>query len=306
MPGRCRRRDPGGGQNHRRPSSRTSDRITRRHRGERTWEEQSNRGRGSAPSGGHRSARGRPWRIPAASPLQPSTRCPVGVRRDAVELRPDRGVDDGKLHVPAAALVKTSRKVRLDELPVSKRDRARFLQGRMPRYASVALLTLPVGVIVALRSSRNARSGPIDDVVSAAAEMPRLHSLIVSWRGKVLVERYYNGARASRSANIKSASKSVISASLALQSIGRCSAASGNQSGRFSRARRAVRRGETRNHDRGSPDDASRARRHEQSQLRRVGAEPKLGALRLDAGLSSRPASKWSTAPAARTCFPRS
>jgi len=42
--------------------------------------------------------------------------------------------------------------------------------------------------------------------------MPRLHSLIVSWRGNLLLERYYNGARATRPANIKSASKSIISA----------------------------------------------------------------------------------------------
>lgn len=52
----------------------------------------------------------------------------------------------------------------------------------------------------------------MDEVAKAAAEMPRLHSLIVSWRGNVLLERYYNGARASRPANIKSASKSIISA----------------------------------------------------------------------------------------------
>jgi CubicO group peptidase (beta-lactamase class C family) len=52
----------------------------------------------------------------------------------------------------------------------------------------------------------------MDEVSKAAAEMPRLHSLIVSWRGNVLLERYYNGARASRPANIKSASKSIISA----------------------------------------------------------------------------------------------
>ncbi len=52
----------------------------------------------------------------------------------------------------------------------------------------------------------------MDEVATAAGEMPRLHSLIVSWRGNVLLERYYNGARASRPANIKSASKSIISA----------------------------------------------------------------------------------------------
>lgn len=54
----------------------------------------------------------------------------------------------------------------------------------------------------------------IDDaaIVKAAADLPRLHSLLVSWRGSLILERYFNGARATRLANIKSASKSVISA----------------------------------------------------------------------------------------------
>ena len=77
---------------------------------------------------------------------------------------------------------------------------------------AVALLTLPVILAVFLTPVLAARQRALDEVLSAAAEMPRLHSLIVSWRGQVLVERYFNGARAARSANIKSASKSVISA----------------------------------------------------------------------------------------------
>ena len=55
---------------------------------------------------------------------------------------------------------------------------------------------------------------PIDaDAIDAKARtLPRLHSLVVSRRGEVLLERYYNGTRRERAANIKSASKSVISA----------------------------------------------------------------------------------------------
>ena len=49
-------------------------------------------------------------------------------------------------------------------------------------------------------------------VDGAAREMPRLHSLLVSRKGSVVFEKYYNGARTERPANIKSASKSVISA----------------------------------------------------------------------------------------------
>jgi CubicO group peptidase (beta-lactamase class C family) len=46
----------------------------------------------------------------------------------------------------------------------------------------------------------------------AASLLPRTHSLLVSWRGELVLERYFNGTRAERPANIKSASKSVISA----------------------------------------------------------------------------------------------
>jgi CubicO group peptidase (beta-lactamase class C family) len=52
----------------------------------------------------------------------------------------------------------------------------------------------------------------LDSAAQAIGELPRAHSLLVSWRGELLVERYFNGMRATRSANIKSASKSVISA----------------------------------------------------------------------------------------------
>jgi len=46
----------------------------------------------------------------------------------------------------------------------------------------------------------------------AARQLPRLHSLLVSQHGQLMFERYYNGRRANQPANIKSASKSVISA----------------------------------------------------------------------------------------------
>ncbi|HXW05643.1 MAG TPA: serine hydrolase [Vicinamibacterales bacterium] len=49
------------------------------------------------------------------------------------------------------------------------------------------------------------------DAGRAASELPRLHSLLVSWRGQLVLEHYAPGTRASRLANIKSASKSIIS-----------------------------------------------------------------------------------------------
>jgi CubicO group peptidase (beta-lactamase class C family) len=52
----------------------------------------------------------------------------------------------------------------------------------------------------------------LDPAVKTAAELPRLRSLLVSWRGNLVVERYFGGARATQLANVKSASKSVISA----------------------------------------------------------------------------------------------
>ena len=51
-----------------------------------------------------------------------------------------------------------------------------------------------------------------DAAADAAASLPRLHSLLVSRGGKLVFEHYYNGARATRPVNIKSASKSIISA----------------------------------------------------------------------------------------------
>ena len=72
------------------------------------------------------------------------------------------------------------------------------------------------GVPYATGPAEQARSAPFtprfEEALTLAADLPRLHSLIVSRRGEILLERYYNGARATRAANIKSAAKSIISA----------------------------------------------------------------------------------------------
>jgi len=52
----------------------------------------------------------------------------------------------------------------------------------------------------------------LDQAYARAAELPRLHSLLVARRGELLREEYFNGRTAERRANIKSASKSIISA----------------------------------------------------------------------------------------------
>jgi CubicO group peptidase (beta-lactamase class C family) len=74
----------------------------------------------------------------------------------------------------------------------------------------MAVLT---GVPGSAEQARTASAVPrFEEALTLAADLPRLHSLIVSRRGEILLERYYNGARAARPANIKSASKSIISA----------------------------------------------------------------------------------------------
>ena len=50
------------------------------------------------------------------------------------------------------------------------------------------------------------------DAHEAAMRLPRLHSLLISHRGELVFEEYYNGTDPRRPANMKSASKSVISA----------------------------------------------------------------------------------------------
>ena len=51
-----------------------------------------------------------------------------------------------------------------------------------------------------------------DPAIEAAEKLPRLRSLLVSHHGELILERYFNGAHSKQAANIKSASKSVVSA----------------------------------------------------------------------------------------------
>jgi CubicO group peptidase (beta-lactamase class C family) len=51
-----------------------------------------------------------------------------------------------------------------------------------------------------------------DGALAEAATLPRMRSLLVSVNGALVAERYFNGAAESRTTNIKSASKSIISA----------------------------------------------------------------------------------------------
>jgi CubicO group peptidase (beta-lactamase class C family) len=51
-----------------------------------------------------------------------------------------------------------------------------------------------------------------DRAATAAESMPRLHSLLISHRGELVFEKYFNGHGRSDVANVKSVSKSIISA----------------------------------------------------------------------------------------------
>lgn len=64
----------------------------------------------------------------------------------------------------------------------------------------------PLRVATALDTARLAQA------YDHAEQLPRLRSLLVQWRDTIVGERYYGGATATRRANTKSASKSVVSA----------------------------------------------------------------------------------------------
>jgi CubicO group peptidase (beta-lactamase class C family) len=71
----------------------------------------------------------------------------------------------------------------------------------VPVVLAILVATAPVSSRSRLSSAR-----------TAAATLPRLHSLVVSHRGTVALEYYARGFSATRPANIKSASKSIITA----------------------------------------------------------------------------------------------
>jgi CubicO group peptidase (beta-lactamase class C family) len=82
----------------------------------------------------------------------------------------------------------------------------------MPRQLGVHLVLLSF-VLVALSAapgSQGAPAMPERELRAAAAQLPRLRSLLVSRDGKLVFEYYGKGAGPARAENIKSASKSVI------------------------------------------------------------------------------------------------
>jgi CubicO group peptidase (beta-lactamase class C family) len=84
----------------------------------------------------------------------------------------------------------------------------------MRRRWFAAALTVAMVVLADLKVSTTdvVRSAALEPAARAAADLPRLHSLLVSQRGTIILERYFNGRRATTPANVKSVSKSIISA----------------------------------------------------------------------------------------------
>ena len=71
---------------------------------------------------------------------------------------------------------------------------------------------LAAATVVCSAAGTGAAGLNADAIDAAARSLPRLHSLLVSQRGELIFERYYNRRRPEQPANIKSAAKSVISA----------------------------------------------------------------------------------------------
>ena len=83
---------------------------------------------------------------------------------------------------------------------------------RLRRYAAACAAAI---ACLALLGPTGAGSvepdAAFEPVLAQVAELPRMRSLLVSVGGSLLVEEYFNGARPNRAANMKSASKSLIS-----------------------------------------------------------------------------------------------
>jgi CubicO group peptidase (beta-lactamase class C family) len=86
--------------------------------------------------------------------------------------------------------------------------------------AVVVCLLAMVGRSFAGSGAAAAPTVDLDAAVKTGESLPRMRSLLVSWRGELIVERYFHSTRAGSLQDIKSASKSLISALVGI-AIGR-------------------------------------------------------------------------------------
>jgi len=77
---------------------------------------------------------------------------------------------------------------------------------------SIALLRIPLALVLLLAAPAHGQQLNFSGALEQAGHLPRLHSLLISHRGELVVEEYFNGRDRYQPANMKSASKSVISA----------------------------------------------------------------------------------------------
>jgi CubicO group peptidase (beta-lactamase class C family) len=90
-------------------------------------------------------------------------------------------------------------------MPVSNKMSERIFYAKIPVLLFLFLLAPSV-------NSQQAAEFNFEAANNIAKELPRLLSLLISHHGELLFEEYYNGRDPQRPANMKSASKSVISA----------------------------------------------------------------------------------------------
>jgi len=81
-----------------------------------------------------------------------------------------------------------------------------------PSAAAPSAAASPPGAAAPPAPTRGLDRALLDSACAQAARLPRLRSLLVARDGEILAERYFRGATAERPANVKSVSKSIVSA----------------------------------------------------------------------------------------------
>jgi len=79
-------------------------------------------------------------------------------------------------------------------------------------YGVLIIAAVMIACANDLRAQASRTDAPEFDLRAAASELPQLRSLLVGWRGRLAAEYHARGVRPDAPANVKSASKSIISA----------------------------------------------------------------------------------------------
>jgi len=87
-----------------------------------------------------------------------------------------------------------------------------FMPPRTRPFAVSILLFFSVWTPSFGQSGTRTPNFDFDSALNSAETMTRLHSLLISWNGQLILERYFNGRNANDIANVKSVSKSIMSA----------------------------------------------------------------------------------------------